>query len=323
MKHLLASHTPLQNIIFVVTGGLGFIGKHFVRRCLLQGSYVINIDVVNYAADKLVSHEFLQFENYKHIPCCISKLDYLPECDILVNFAAESHVDNSIANSDKFVTSNISGVQRLLELSKSKHSSGAPHFIQISTDEVYGDIVDGRHSEDDHLMPSNPYSATKAAADMMVLGWSRTFGLKFNIVRFTNNYGLNQYPEKLIPKSSSRMKRGLPALMHGDGSFIRSWLHVEDSVDALISIILSGTPNTIYNVDGQCELKNIDVLRRIANILGVDQEKALISIPNRVGQDVRYSLDYSRIRNLGWKPTRIFDDELPVVVESSDIKRFI
>jgi len=308
--------------IIVVTGGLGFIGKHFVAHCLSLGHYIINIDVINYAADKIIINDFNKFSNYRHFKKEISCLDFLPECDFIVNFAAESHVDNSIARNEEFCRTNIQGVHRLLDLSKSKGTSGAPLFIQISTDEVYGDIKSGSHSEDDVLRPSNPYSATKAAADMLILGWSRTHNIKYNIIRLSNNYGMHQYPEKLIPKSTSRMLRGLPALLHGDGSYIRSWLHVEDSVSAILKVIFEGQSNTIYNVNGNCEIQNIEVVRLIAKILSIPEELAFCTIPNRVGQDIRYSMDDSKIRKLGWRQTRSFIDELPKIVNSTNIMRF-
>jgi dTDP-glucose 4,6-dehydratase len=309
--------------LIVVTGGLGFIGKHFVRRCLAAGHLVTNVDVVNYAADRVANEEFARSPHYRHLAEDVAELGHLPEADYLVHFAAESHVDNSIANNRQFCLSNILGTQRLLELTRAKHHTGAPRFIQISTDEVYGDIVSGRHTESDPLRPSNPYSSTKAAADMLVIGWARTYGLTYNIVRMSNNYGPHQYPEKLIPKSSWRMRRGLPALLHGDGSYLRSWLHVEDSVDAVLTILEKGEPNTTYNVHGDLELANIEVVKRIAALLKVPQEKAWVAVPNRVGQDVRYSLDDSRLRALGWRPTRDFDTELRNIVTNDDFKRFL
>jgi dTDP-glucose 4,6-dehydratase len=158
---------------------------------------------------------------------------------------------------------------------------------------------------------------------MLVFGWGRTYGVRYNIVRLSNNYGLHQYPEKLIPKSCGRMVRGLPALMHGDGSYLRSWLHVEDSVDAIMTIIEKGEPSTIYNVSGNLEVPNIEVLRRLARILGVQEEKAIVSVKNRVGQDLRYSLDDSRLRALGWKPRRDFDEELQLIANNIDFRRFL
>jgi dTDP-glucose 4,6-dehydratase len=306
-----------------VTGGLGFIGKHFVKRCLDAGHFVTNVDVVNYAADRIANEEFLGHVNYRHIREDIGSLSHLPENDYLVNFAAESHVDNSIADSRQFCQSNILGVQRLLELVRAKSPREAPVFVQISTDEVYGDIASGRHSADDPPCPSNPYSATKAAADMLVLGWARTYGIGYNIVRMTNNYGPNQYHEKLIPKSALRMRRGLPALMHGDGSYMRSWLHVEDSVSAILTIMERGERNTIYNVHGDVELPNVEVLRRLARIFGIPENEAFIQVPNRVGQDIRYSLDDAPVRALGWEPVRNFDAELAKIAREDDFKRFL
>ena len=313
----------MKSKLILVTGGLGFIGKHFVSKCLAAGHFVTNVDVVNYAADRYINEKFKVHDNYRHLSQDIAELGHLPESDYLVNFAAESHVDNSIADNKRFCLSNIMGIQRLLELTRAKHSSGAPRFIQISTDEVYGDIVEGKHKESALLRPSNPYSATKAAADMLLIGWARTYGVRYNIVRMTNNYGQNQYPEKLIPKSAWRMRRGLPALMHGDGSFFRSWLHVEDSVDAILTIIEKGDENTVYNVHGSCELSNVEVLKKLAVVLDVPENEAFISIPNRVGQEVRYSLDDSKIRGLGWAPSRDFDEELRKIAFEDDFKRFL
>lgn len=312
-----------QKQIFTITGGLGFIGKHFVKRLLKEGHFVTNIDIINYAADRVAQKEFETYENYRLLHKDICKLDYLPETDFIVNFAAESHVDNSIANSRQFCESNFLGTQRLLELTRAKAPDDRPRFIQISTDEVYGDIVSGMHSEDDILKPSNPYSATKAAADMLLLGWGRTYGLTYNIVRMTNNYGPHQFPEKLIPKSIGRLMRGKPALLHGEGQYYRNWLHVEDSVDGILTIIDKGAENTIYNVNGNQELQNIEVVRKIAHLLNIPEERAYKFVGDRVGQDIRYSLDSSRIHDLGWQPTRNFDDELKNIIEANNLSRFL
>ncbi len=308
--------------VVVVTGGLGFIGKHFVRRCLELGCFVKNFDKVSYAADLKAKSEFEVHPNYRLFPIDIAKLEFLPESDLIVNFAAESHVDNAITNNRRFVETNVLGTQNLLELVRQKHVNERPLFIHISTDEVYGDITDGRHSETDVLIPSNPYSATKAAADMLVVSWGRTYQLPWCIVRPTNNYGEHQYPEKLIPKSTWRMKRGLAATMHGNGSYVRSWLHAEDTVDALLAIADNGARNTIYNVGSNIELKNIEVLRAIAKDLGVPDGKAWVSSDDRSGQDVRYSLDDTKIRALGWAPRRKFFEELPRIIQSLDVTRF-
>ena len=314
---------PGSRLVIVVTGGLGFIGKHFVQRCLELRHWVTNIDAVNYAADRLVNENFETYDNYRFIEQDIACLDHLPESDALVNFAAESHVDNSIVTSRQFSHSNVLGVQHLLELTRMKQVADRPRFIQISTDEVYGDIADGAHAETDRLCPSNPYAATKAAADMLVMSWARTYRLDTNIIRPTNNYGLHQYPEKLIPKSCARFARGRPAILHGDGSYQRCWLHVEDTVEAILTILERGAANAVYNVAGDIHLANIDILRRLAALFGIAETEAWTHVEDRSGQDRRYSLDDTRIRALGWAPRRIFDEELGKIARDFDFKRFL
>jgi dTDP-glucose 4,6-dehydratase len=308
--------------IVTITGGLGFIGKHFVRACLDMGCFVRNFDKVSYAADLKVKAEFEQHPRYRLHQVDIATMQFLPESDVIVHFAAESHVDNAITSNRKFFETNVMGTQNLLELVRQKHVAERPLFLHISTDEVYGDIAEGRHAETDRLVPSNPYSASKAAADMLVKSWGRTYGIEWIIARPTNNYGEHQYPEKLIPKSAWRMRRGLRAIMHGNGSYVRSWLHAEDTVDALLTLIRAGEANHIYNIGANIELKNIDVLRAIADTLGIAHEKAWESTVDRSGQDIRYSLDDSAIRALGFAPKRQFFEELPRIVASSDFTRF-
>lgn len=315
-------HLRNKSEIIVITGGLGFIGKHFVKRCLDKGMYVKLIDNISYAADLHVLSEFSKYKQFRFYEKDIVELESLPECDLFVNFAAESHVDNAITSSQKFCKTNFLGVQTCLELLRQKHEFERPVFIQVSTDEVYGDIKSGSHVETDMLIPSNPYAATKAAADMLLMSWGRTYGVAWNIVRPTNNYGMHQYPEKLIPKSTWRMLRNMPAIMHGDGSYIRSWLHVEDTVDAILTVIEKGERNNIYNIGSGEEMANIDVLRLIAAAVGVDEEHAWKAVTDRSGQDIRYSLDDSKLRALGWVARRRFREELPAIVASFDSSRF-
>lgn len=312
----------MRRKLLLVTGGLGFIGKHFVKRCLELGHYVTNVDIVNYAADRVTMREFEKQSNYRFMKQDVSSMPYLPESDFVVNFAAESHVDNSIADNRQFCVSNFLGTQRMLELCKARSPVDGPHFIQISTDEVYGDILNGSHKETDRLKPSNPYSATKAAADMLILGWARTYNLRYNIMRITNNYGPHQYPEKLIPKTAWRLARGLKAIMHGDGTYIRSWLHVQDTVEGILTVMEKGEPNSIYNMKGDLELQNKKVIDMIASYLNI-KDDYIESVINRAGQDLRYSLDDSRLRALGWKPTRDFAHELQKIVADLDFQRFI
>jgi dTDP-glucose 4,6-dehydratase len=158
---------------------------------------------------------------------------------------------------------------------------------------------------------------------MLIKSWGRTYGIAWNILRPANNYGLHQYTEKLIPKSTWRMKRGVPATLQGDGSYVRSWLHAEDTVDAILTVIEKGERNTIYNAGGDVELRNIEVLHAIAKLLGVPEEKAWVAVADRSGQDVRYSLDDSRLRALSWRPKRNFHNELPCIVRELDVTRFL
>ena len=199
----------------VVTGGRGFIGSHFVELALSRGHHVIDIDVETYCANQ--SLPFDLNPHYRHIKADIVMLDHLPPCDVVVNFAAETHVDNSITYSEKFVQTNINGVHRLLELIRHKVYE-RPTFVQISTDEVYGDRRTGEFFESDSLTPSNPYSATKAAAEHLVTSYARTYGLNYLITRSSNNYGPRQYDEKLIAKIISCIRENRKIPIHGDGS---------------------------------------------------------------------------------------------------------
>jgi len=308
--------------VIIVTGGLGFIGKNFVQCCLERGFYVRNIDKVTYAADLTAKRAFETRDNYHFIETDIRDLDYLPECDVVVNFAAESHVDNAIVSNTQFCETNFMGTQNLLELVRAQRSAARPLFVQVSTDEVYGDIETGTHDVHAPLKPSNPYSATKAAADLLVQSWGRTYGSEWNIVRPCNCYGLHQYPEKLIPRSAWRMKRGLPALMHGSGEYVRSWLHVEDAAEAILTVIEHGERNRVYNAGSGFELRNIDVLRQLADIAGVSHDKAWTQVEDRSGQDVRYSIDDEDLRALGWCTERDFDRELRAIVRDFDFSHF-
>ena len=210
----------------IVTGGRGFIGSHFVEECLNKGWTIIDIDKITYAASKSLPWD--NHKNYTFIKADISEIDHLPSCDVIVNFAAESHVDNSIKSSDIFVKSNILGVHNLLELVRGKPSYERPLFFHISTDEVYGDTIEGKFTELDKLKPSNPYSATKAAAEMLVVSYHRTYGLDYLITRTSNNYGERQFEEKLIPKCIQHINDNKQIPIHGDGSYVRDWTNTSN-----------------------------------------------------------------------------------------------
>ena len=307
--------------VVYVTGCLGFIGSYVTRKCLKKGWYVRGIDKITYAANIDLLDEFLDYPNFIFEEKDINHLDFLYDCDYIINTAAETHVGNSIVQSDEFIHSNISGVHHLLELIKNFRQEGKdkPTLIHFSTDEVYGDIEDGAHVETDLLKPSNPYSATKAAADQLVLAWGRTYNLPYIIVRPTNNYGIGQYVEKLIPKTLKYLKLGRKIPLHNNGSPIRTWLHADDTAEAIIAIIESGNTNEIYNISGGFEQSNLMTVSQIISLYYPNTDKALEYYCNfefnRDGQDVRYSLDDSKLRALGWKPKRVFQNELPYIVD--------
>jgi dTDP-glucose 4,6-dehydratase len=306
--------------VVYITGCLGFIGSYVTRTCLKRGWYVKGVDKMTYAANKELLHEFNQYENFSFVNSDINDLKFLYDCDYVINTAAETHVGNSISNSDDFVHSNIDGVHHLLELIRNyrQENGKTPVFLHFSTDEVYGDIEDGAHTESDLLKPSNPYSATKAAADMLVLAWGRTYKLPYIIVRPTNNYGIGQYVEKLIPKACKYLKLGRKIPLHNHGTPIRNWLHAQDTANAVITIIESGNINEIYNISGGFEQSNLDTIKKLLilyNINENDIDNYVDFSCTRPGQDVRYALDDSKLKSIGWSAQAKFDNELIDIVQ--------
>jgi dTDP-glucose 4,6-dehydratase len=247
----------------------------------------------------------------------INDIERLVDCDYVINCAAETHVDNSIDGSDVFLKSNINGVHHLLKLITEKTRYGMPTFLHFSTDEVYGDIMDGAFTEEHLLHPSNPYSATKAAADQLILAWARTHDVPYVIVRPTNNYGAGQYIEKLIPKAVRNLQLGRQIPLHLGGTPRRTWLHVEDTADAIIHIINSGTKNEIYNIPGNHETSNLEVAEAVVKQYH-DQDANIGDYINtnyeRPGADLRYSINGDKLRSLGWEAKRQFVDEIPSIV---------
>jgi dTDP-glucose 4,6-dehydratase len=315
--------TRVMKKVVYVTGCLGFIGAYVTEACLRRGWYVIGVDKVTYAAQPNRLIDFHRYgQAFKFIKSDINELTSLYDCDYVINTAAETHVDNSIVSSDEFIHSNINGVKHLLELIRAKSRFQMPTLLHFSTDEVYGDIVDGSHTETDLLKPSNPYSATKAAADMLILAWARTFKVPYVIVRPTNNYGIGQYVEKLIPKTCKFFQLGRKVPLHNNGTPRRIWLHAKDTAEAVLTIIDKGVTNEIYNVSGNIELSNIDVVWKILHE-HVPENRLEFEFPNafcdftysRDGQDLRYSLDDSKLKKLGWDNKCVFDEELPSIVK--------
>lgn len=307
--------------LIVVTGCLGLIGSHVTKRCLEQGWRVLGVDNCSYAANQSLIEEFEQKDNFTFLKEDIASLKTLPDCDYVINLAAESHVGNSIVDSSDFLHSNINGVKNLLELirNKQKNVFDQPTLLHFSTDEVYGDIDEGEHFETDNLKPSNPYSASKAAADMLINAWSRTYGIKYVIVRPTNNYGINQYPEKLIPISVKALQLGKRIKLHNNGDPIRNWLHADDTARAVITIIESGNVNEIYNISGNLEQSNYITVQKIVNSYfekAKENIEPYIDLSHvREGQDVRYSLNDDKLKKLGWEPKRNFDLEIKQIVD--------
>lgn len=311
--------------IVYITGCLGFIGSYFTRRALKEGWYVYGVDKCTYASNKNLLSEFNKYDNFIFYNKDINDITFLNDCDYIINFAAESHVDNSIKNSHEFFYSNSLGVKNLLDTIKNKNSNctNTPLFVQISTDEVYGDISSGSHIETDILKPSNPYSASKASADMIVTAWARTFGINYLIFRPTNNYGLGQYPEKLIPLSIKNLLRGKQIKLHNNGTPVRTWLHAQDTTDAVFAGLASGSKNEIFNISGNIELQNIQVVKKIIELMTQSpQDDAILNKHInynycRDGQDVRYSLNDDKLRKLGWEPVQDFYKNLTDIIKNT------
>jgi dTDP-glucose 4,6-dehydratase len=305
--------------IVYITGCLGFMGSYATRKALKQGWHVYGVDKITYAANQNLLYEFNKYKNFRFIKRDIKNLKFLNDCDYVINYAAESHVGNSIINSDEFINSNILGVKNLLDLIRSKpiNCGDLPVLFHISTDEVYGDIVTGAHLETDLLKPSNPYSASKASSDMLIKAWSRTYGIDYIILRPTNNYGIGQYPEKLIPLAVKNLMRGKKIRLHDKGAPIRNWLHADDTAEAVIKIIEANVSNEIYNVAGGFEQTNIDTVKKIIKAFHGDNKdwSQYIDFSHREGQDIRYALNDRKLKNLGWEPKRKFDEEIEEIVE--------
>lgn len=284
---------------FLVTGGRGFIGSHFVELLLQNGHSVVDVDKMTYASSQDLPWD--DHPNYKLIVDDIATIKHLPLCDVLVNFAAESHVDNSIESPKSFIQSNTHGVFNLLELLRGKVYQ-RPLFVHISTDEVYGDIRESQFHETDLLLPGNPYSASKAAAEMFVFSYNKTFSIDYLITRSSNNYGERQYVEKLIPRIISSIKSGKKIPIHGDGSYIRDWIHVKDNVKAIYHLIMKGCKNEVYNIAANNHMTNLEVVESISNWFGIENYLDNVEfVPNRLGQDVRYSISAEKLFNTGFE----------------------
>jgi dTDP-glucose 4,6-dehydratase len=290
----------------LVTGGCGFIGSHFVKRLVAAGEDVAVLDKLTYSGNRAnlegVDHEF--FHGDIADPEAVSRAG--DGCEAVVNFAAETHVDRSILEAGEFIRTDVVGTHVLLEWAR---ATGA-RFVQVSTDEVYGDVPPGVSSrEDDPLRPSSPYAASKAGGDLQVLAYVRTYGVAASITRGSNTYGPFQYPEKVVPLFVTNALDGDSLPVYGDGRQTRDWLHVEDHCAAVELVLREGEAGEVYNVGAGHELENIEVTRRIVELTGADPS-VVRHVTDRPGHDRRYSLDCSKIAALGWRCERTFEDGL-------------
>lgn len=300
----------------LVTGGAGFIGSSFVRYLLDRTTDdVVTVDALTYAgsSDNLDGtldhprHEFVEgdIRNRELMDCLVA------DADAVVNFAAETHVDRSIRSAEQFVSTNVQGTQTLLDAAA---ESGINKFVQVSTDEVYGEVETGTFGEDDRLNPRNPYAATKAGADLLVQSYHTTHDVPALVTRSSNNYGPYQHPEKLIPKFIQRARNGEPLPVYGDGSNVREWTYVTDNCRAIDTVLRDGDVGEIYNIGSDIELQNIEVTRRILDALGASDD-LIEFVEDRAGHDQRYALDTAKIRSLGWEPQVSFDEGLERTID--------
>jgi dTDP-glucose 4,6-dehydratase len=294
----------------LVTGGAGFIGSHFARRLARQGDDVVVLDKLTYSGNRAnladVEHEFHQGD--VAVPGDVANA--ADGCDAIVNFAAETHVDRSILEATDFGRAEFTGTQVLLEYVKQKRI----RYVQVSTDEVYGDMPEGRSAvESDPVRPSSPYSVAKAAGDMWIPAYVRTFGIDASVSRGANTYGSHQYPEKMVPLFTTNALDGLPLPVYGDGRQRREWLHVADHCAGIDVVLREGKAGEIYNVGGQ-ERENMDVVRRILDLTGASPDLVRM-VDDRPGHDRRYSIDSAKLRSLGWAPQHSLESGLAETVE--------
>jgi dTDP-glucose 4,6-dehydratase len=294
----------------LVCGGAGFIGSNFVRvRLRDHGDEIVVLDKLTYAGrrENLQDLDILFVEGAIEDPDAVAIA--MDDVDAVVNFAAETHVDRSIAEPDAFVRTHALGTHTLLEAARER----GLRYLQVSTDEVYGSIEEGSFTEESPLAPSSPYSATKAGADLLVSSYFHTFGLETLICRGSNNYGPNQYPEKLIPLMVLNAMHGDPLPVYGDGMQVRNWLFVEDFARGIGHVLAHGVPGEAYNVGGPDECPNIEVVQRIIELTGAD-ESLLQYVTDRPGHDRRYSLGSEKVRALGWEAQVRFAEGLEQTV---------
>ncbi len=296
----------------LITGGAGFIGSCFVRYMLNkhQDYKIINLDALTYAGNIENLSDVKDNPNYSFVKGNICDKNLIVELtkdvDAIINFAAETHVDNSISNPNIFIETNVVGTLNLLEAAK---NNKVERYLQVSTDEVYGSLgKDGYFTERTPISPNSPYSASKASADMLVRAYNKTYNVPTLITRCSNNYGPYQYPEKLIPFFISKLLKGEKIPLYGDGQNVRDWLYVYDHASAIDTVLHKGKTGEVYNVGGHNEKTNIEITKLILENMGKD-ESMIEYVKDRPGHDRRYAIDNSKITNeLGWKPSKTFEE---------------
>lgn len=297
---------------YLVTGGAGFIGSNFIRHVFESepGASVTNLDLLTYAGVKSTVEELDLFEQHQFVQGDIRDTDLvdrlMSDHDVVVHFAAESHVDRSIEGPSVFLETNVVGTGVLIDAAR-RH--GVDRFIHVSTDEVYGSISEGFAPENAHLEPSSPYSASKAGSDLLVQSYAVTFDYPAIVTRCTNNYGPYQFPEKVIPLFVTNLLDGKSVPLYGDGRNERDWLHVRDHCAAIHMLVDDGTPGETYNIGANAQLSNLELTHRILDRMGLDEGR-IERVTDRPGHDLRYAVDSSKLRSMGWSPEHTFDEWL-------------
>lgn len=300
----------------LVTGGAGFIGSNFVHYLLDATDHeVVTLDALTYAGSKDNLAGVLESPRHDFVEGDIRNRelvdDLMADVDAVVNFAAESHVDRSIQSSEPFISTNVQGTQTLLDAAC---DTDIERFVQVSTDEVYGEITDGRFEEGDPLEPRNPYAATKAGAELLARSYYVTYDLPVLVSRTCNNFGPRQYSEKLIPKFIQHASLGKTLPVYGDGSNVREWIYVADNCRALDVVLRAGKVGEIYNIGSGIEKTNLEVTEAILDAVGASED-LIEFIEDRAGHDQRYALESEKIEALGWKPRITFEDGLERTTE--------
>lgn len=302
----------------LVTGGAGFIGSKFVEMALTDQfpeiSSILVLDKLTYAGKLSNLSGVANNPNFEFVQgdiCDVELVNSLvANVDAIINFAAESHVDRSIQNSLEFIKTNVLGTHVLLDAAKNQNAS---RFVQVSTDEVYGSILEGSWDEKSSLLPNSPYSASKGAADLLVRAYFVTHGLSTNITRCSNNFGPKQDPEKLIPNFILKLSNEQNVPVYGDGMNVRDWLYVDDHCKAIYLTLTKGAPGEIYNIGGGTEITNLELTKILLNMMKKD-EKYITYVEDRLGHDRRYSVDFRKIQDLGYIPSQNFEKNLESTV---------